>query len=199
MSMSINDNIDLSAVRYVALCARNGNDTFQKMSIDGSTGNFTVISREHHEIHEGSAFRYFDSVTLNSSDTIVYLITTPNTTKWSHMTLVIDGTAITSFDIYEGSDKTGTDIQTVFNANRNSTTSATTTVHKNVSGGTTDGTLFMKYASGTASNQSRGSSSAEFNSEWILKQNTKYLIRITSGTIGNLCNIMLNWYEHTNH
>ena len=199
MNMTVNDGVDLSAVRYVALCARNGDDNFQKMSIDNTTGDFTVISREHHEVHEGSSFRYFDSVTLGSAGTQVYLITTPNTTKWAHFTFTIDGTAVTSFDIYEGADRTGTTLQTVFNANRNSIKTATIAVHKDISAGTTDGTVFIKYASGTASNQSRSSSSAEFNSEWILKQNTKYLIRITSGTAGNLCNIMLNWYEHTDH
>jgi len=32
----------------------------------------------------------------------------------------------------------------------------------------------------------------------FMKQNTKYLIRITSGTAGNLTNLALTWYEHTN-
>lgn len=36
------------------------------------------------------------------------------------------------------------------------------------------------------------------SNEVILKQNSKYLIRFTSGTADNLCNLLLEWYEHTN-
>jgi len=36
------------------------------------------------------------------------------------------------------------------------------------------------------------------NAEKVLKQGTKYLIRITSGTASNLTNVQLDWYEHVN-
>lgn len=39
---------------------------------------------------------------------------------------------------------------------------------------------------------------ADENEEIILKQNTKYILRVTSGTNGNLTNLYLSWYEHTN-
>jgi len=48
-----------------------------------------------------------------------------------------------------------------------------------------------------AQGSSRGDAAAQFNAEWVLKTNTKYLIRFTSGTAGNLCNLLLNWYETT--
>ena len=34
--------------------------------------------------------------------------------------------------------------------------------------------------------------------EWVLKQNTKYLLRITSHTDANVISVSFDWYEHTN-
>jgi len=166
--------------------------------LDATTHTMQTIDYEHHEIHAGSHFFYTDKVTLGSAGTQVYLITTPNTTKWAHIIMQITGSAITTVDIYEGADRTGTTAQTVFNSNRNSLTAATTTVHKDVSGGTTDGTLMWTRSSGAATQQSRTGMEAGRNAEKILKQATKYLIRITSGTASNLTNIQLDWYEHVN-
>lgn len=106
--------------------------------------------------------------------------------------------AITQVQIYEGSDKIGTTPQTVFNSDRNSATAATVTIHKGTSGGSTDGTLIWQRKSGSATQQSRSGMEASRNAEKTLKQNTKYIIRITSGTADNLTNLQLEWYEHTN-
>lgn len=155
-----------------------------------------TIDEPHSEIHQGDAFRFTDSVTIGSGSSQDYMITTPNTTNWAHMTMMADGTAITSFFLYEATDKNGTTLQTVFNANRNSASAATTTIRKGTSGGTTDGTLIAQYSSGTSSGNSKTSSTVDHRDEFILKQNTKYIFRITSGTNGNLCNVTFSWYEH---
>jgi hypothetical protein len=125
------------------------------------------------------------------------LITTPNTTKWSHFTFLATGNAITQVELYEATDRIGTTLQTVYNSNRNSATPATLTVHKGYSGGTTDGERIWIRKSGSSSSQSRSSSEATHENEMPLKQNTKYILRITSGTAANLTNLMLGWYEHT--
>ncbi len=163
--------------------------------VDNISGEITSIEHTHHEIHESDTFRYSDALTLGSGGTQDYLITTPNTTKWSHFTYSVDGTAITTVSLFEASDKTGTTLQTVWNANRNSAAVAGTTVHKAISGGTTDGTALITYSSGSATNQSRSAANVSHDDEIILKQNTKYILRLTSGTAGNLCNVFLNWYE----
>lgn len=156
-----------------------------------------VITEVHKEIHEGSTFQVHDSNTIGSGSSQDYLITTPNTAKWAHMTLIADGTAVTSFFLYEGADRTGTALQTAVNQNRNSATAATTTIHKGTSAGTTDGTLIYTYASGTSAGNSRTGANTNHDEEIILKQNTKYIFRITSATNGNLCNAEFSWYEHT--
>ncbi|NTU69325.1 hypothetical protein HGB13_00635 [bacterium] len=166
---------------------------------DTSTGSVSVIDYPHHEIHAGDHFLYADCLTLASAGTQDYLITTPNTTKWSHLSWEVDGSAITAVDVYEGSDKSGTTLQTIVNNNRNSTKTSGNTIHKGTSGGTTDGTKIWCHKSGSVTNQSRSGASSEQSSEIILKQNTKYIIRITSGTNDNLVNLNLGWYEHTNN
>lgn len=170
---------------------------FDYATIDDVTHGAIAISHEHHEIHEGKTFRFYDAITLNSAATQDYLITTPNTTLWSHFTFSIEGVAITSYVLYEGADRAGTAAQTPWNANRNSAATPTTAVHKGTSGGTTDGSALVSYASGSASNQSKGAANSDHQNEIILKQNTKYLLRVTSGTAGNLVNVAFNWYEHT--
>jgi len=179
----------------VALQARKTDGTFDYPLMDRTSHELGIIHHQHRMVHSGVTFRYSDAVTLGSGTSQDYLITTPNSTMWSHFNFEVDGTAVTTLNIYEGSDKTGTTLQTLWNANRNSATTATTTVHKGTSGGTTDGTLMVNYSSGTATNQSRSPASLESSEEWVLKQNTKYILRITSGTAGNLCNVYLSWYE----
>ena len=155
-----------------------------------------TITEPHLFIHKGEMFRYRDAITLGSGVSQDYLLTTP-ATPWPHLNMTADGTAVTSFLMYEATDKTGTALQTAFNANRNSANAPLMTIHKGTTGGTTDGTQLFIYASGVAtSGSSRAPSDVEFAGEWMLKANTKYIIRITSGTSGNLCNISLEWYEH---
>lgn len=177
---------------------RSSDSTAQPLRLDKSTNSIQTVDYEHHEIHAGSHFFYTDSVELASAGTQDYMVTTPDSTKWLHMTYALTGSAITQVQLYEAGDRTGTSVQTVFNSDRNSGTTSAATFHKGTSGGTTDGTLIWAMKSGAATVQSRAGMTAERSSEIILKQNTKYLFRITSGTNANLTNTQLSWYEHTN-
>mgnify|MGYP001028569980 CR=1 FL=1 len=176
---------------------RSSDETYQPLRLDKATNTLQIIDYSHHEIHAGSHFMYTDSAEINSGGTQDYLITTPNTTKWAHILFDMDGSAITQWQLFEGSDKTGTTPQTVGNNNRNSLATAGVTIHKGTSGGSTDGTQVHIYKGGAAAQQSRQASSARNDTEIILKQNTKYILRVTSGTNANLTNLRLEWYEHT--
>ena len=169
-----------------------------RYSLDRTTRALNIIDYAHHEIHAGSHFLYTDAISLNAAGSQDYLITVPDTTKWPHMIFILGGSAITQFDLYEGTDKNGTTPQIVGNSNRNSANLAGVTIHKGTSGGSTDGTLIHTYKGGSATNQSRGGTGTRNDEELILKQNTKYILRITSGTASNLINVNLSWYEHTN-
>lgn len=160
-------------------------------------GKEVVVSIDyaHHKNHMGALFRYSDSVTLASGIAQVYLLTTPNSSKRVHLTFSIDGTVVTSVEMHEGGDRVGTTLQTAYNANRTSAVTPEMLIHKGISGGTTDGTQLMRYSSGTTTGPSKSGAEAAFETEWILKPNTKYLIRITSGTNGNLVNFQPTWIE----
>lgn len=162
---------------------------------DSTTNAIITIDEPHAQIHDGDTYRYSDSVTLNNGSSQDYLLTTP-ASPTIHFTLQADGTAITSFFMYEATDKTGTTGQTIYNANRTSANASSMTIKKGTSGGTTDGTLIAQYASGAAQGQSKNPSNVDHSEEWLLKASTKYIFRITSGTAGNLCNVMMSWYEH---
>lgn len=177
--------------------AYNGSDYIAILA-DLTTRALQTIDFPHSQVHLGNHFIYTDSVTLAASGVQDYLITTPNTAKWAHMLFYLDGSAITQWQLYEATDKTGTTAQTIGNSNRNSTTLATITLHKGTAGGTTDGTLTHQYKGGSATNQARFATDTGNNQEIILKQNTKYILRTTSGTDNNLTNIRLEWYEYTN-
>ncbi|MFA5340796.1 MAG: hypothetical protein WC332_03365 [Clostridia bacterium] len=181
-----------------SMLGKTGDSTYQMPRIDATTHTLQAIDHEHYEIHAGNHFFYSDRATLASAGTQEYMLTTPNTTKWAHMKFLVTGSAITQIDIYEGADRTGASETTVFNSNRNSLTAATVTVHKGTSGGTTDGTLIWTRKSSSATNQSIMGMESTQAGEKILKQATKYLMRITSGTADNLINLQLDWYEHIN-
>lgn len=176
---------------------KTSDSTYQVPRIDASTHSLQVIDYEHHEIHGGSAYFYTDSVELGNAGVQDYLLTTPDTTAWAHLTFQITGSAITQVQVYEAAGKSGTTAQTTQNHNRNSANTSGLTIHKGTSG-SGDGTLIWQRKSGSAQGQSRTGVEATHTGEIILKQNTKYIFRITSGTAANLTNALFDWYEHTN-
>ena len=184
---------------FKAFFGKTSDTTYQVPRIDVATHTLQTIDYAHHEVHAGSHYFYFDSVELASAGVQNYLISVPDSTAWPHMTFSMDGSAITQFDLYEGTDKSGSTNVTskIFNSNRNSSNVAGVTIFKGLTGGTTDGTLIKTYKDGSSSGGARTSSSVR-SGELILKQNTKYILRVTSSTAANLTNVKFEWYEHTN-
>lgn len=163
---------------------------------DSLTGSNKVIDEEHHEIHAGKHFFYTDSATLNAAETVSYLLVT-SSDPCAHMFFEADGTAVTTFQLYEGTDKTGSTLQVVRNNNRNYSDANCITIYKGLAaGGTTDGTLIRTYSSGVAAGANiRLPSSARNIYELVLRSSTSYIFRITSGTNGNLTNFLISWYD----
>ena len=166
-------------------------------SLDKATNVLNTISYSHHEIHSGSHFfvrRYYD---IPNGGTYEYLITTPNTTKWAHLTIAVNNELETEYDLREGVTVVsgGTAIP-VLNRDRNNAGTATTLIKYgpiNVTSGTTIA------RSRLGSGRSFGGAIRD-NEEIILKQNTNYHFIITnrSGSADSLTNITFDWYEHTN-
>ena len=168
--------------------------------LDSATGALNTIDYAHHETHAGSHYFYKDTATLGENASTSYVIVTPNTTKWAHLTWTATGSAITQADLYEGpAELSGTGAQqTIFNSDRNSTNTSGLKIWDANGGVEPTGTLLYSIKSGSATNQARTPGSSERGNEIILKQNTKYMLRVTSGTASNLTNVLLEFYEHTN-
>lgn len=165
-------------------------------NIDVHTGSVKTIDYAHSEIHSGDHFFYQDAQELGTGVSQNYLITTPNNTKWAHIIFSLDGNGVTEFLLYEASDRNGTTLENIYNNNRNSIKTSGLTIHKGTTGGTTDGTLLLKeYKGGSSGGVSRTSAISREDDELILKQNTKYLLKVTSSSATNLTNVKMSWYE----
>lgn len=164
-------------------------------AVDKATYALNVIPYEHHEIHAGSHFNYCDYA-LNQANgaTIEILLTTPDTTKWTHFTFEFFASEGATLDLYEGPTGIvgGTSI-TPRNNNRNSDTVSTVTMIKDPTSIAADGTKAAGFLAGGG--RTAGFSSRE--KENILKQNTTYLARITSLAVSNDIAWCSEWYEHT--
>ncbi len=172
------------------------------MKKDPATGTLQTIDYVHHEVHDGRHFTFsaYDN-DLDTDGVIEYILTTPDTTRWSHIVFTFFGALETLFELYETTTHALGALQTSYNNDRNSSNTAGMTIHAN--GGTgADGTLIDAVSVGVddggGANRVAGGGASRGDQEWILKQNTKYLVRVKSGTDNNNCSLILSWYEHIN-
>jgi hypothetical protein len=187
-----------SQEQIVNIAALNGSG-WRPTSGDTSTRSLTNISYEHHEIHEGEAYVTTYAVdTLDDTDTAELLIETPNTTKWAHLIVDVMGTHDTTIVFSETSTKTTGTAMNEVNRNRNSGNTAGIVVTHTPGGAGAGTTIYTAIFGADATPASGGVfGNHRGRAEFILKQNEKYLLVVTSATDGNRVSIFLNWYEHT--
>jgi len=158
-----------------------------------------VIEAEHKQIHLGRHFFICGFETENNNGTIIFIVVTPNSDIYTHMTFEIQGTSQTEIYIYEGSTynpATGT-AGTPLNNNRNSTTTSSLTVVKDPTI-TADGTLLFsqsKGLGGATPNAADSEGITRREREIILKKNTVYQFKIVSKDNTNIISYCGEWYE----
>ena len=166
---------------------------------DNTTSAGITIDYSHHEVHEGSAYWSYHTVSLGNGEVITMGYVTPDTYRWSHLLFRVDLTSGGVLDILE--DVTSFDqgdAFSVFNFHRNSTKTSGCTVTTGATGATlitpTGGSEIWNESLGT-----RGQQTTRDNaSELVMKQNSKYLFRFTNDANACVATILLTWYEHTN-
>jgi hypothetical protein len=85
------------------------------------------------------------------------------------------------------------------NRNQNSENTSGLTICHTPGGSEAAAAMLTQYVgAATVSGKAAGGGNATNEAEFILKQNTAYLIRGTSRADGNSVSIILDWYEHTN-
>lgn len=174
-----------------------GNGLSVAPGIDQSTNAINVIEYEHHEIHAGDYYRAGFQKDVANGGTSILAITTPNTTKWLHFRPAVDLELEAAIMFYENpTSVTDGAAITPRNANRNSANTSGATVVSdptvNLTGAVVLGNLVL------GSGKSSGGN-AESGFEWVLKQNTAYVMVVTNQAVGasNEVNIRFQWYEHT--
>jgi hypothetical protein len=179
---------------------RSSDSTSQPLRLDSATNTLQVIDYAHHEIHAGSHFFYMDyDNDVDTGTPKYYRLTTPNTTKWSHVVFLLYSEGIGTWQLFENPtvNAAGT-AATVFNSNRNSATAATLVIAYDATS-TADGTLLKVWRTGsgtTAPSRIGGETSRE--SEVILKQGEDYFLKFTPDADNAKIKIEIDWYEHTN-
>lgn len=194
------DNAEITTSNQLKTANHAFNDTnWHELKMDGTTRALTTIDFAHNEIHDGDHYFYTDTANLGSAATREYLITVADTDVVPHFLFDIIGSLKTTVDIFETTTKTGGMAQTVFNNDRRSANTAETVV-THTPAGSGDGTKIFTCTLGTATGSSgKGAGGgARGESEILLKKNTKYLIRVTSGAADNDICTKLTWYEHEN-
>lgn len=153
-----------------------------------------IIDFEHHQIHEGESYLAQDIQSSIGTSTVKYSITVPTfatTINSPHMIIVCDvynGNATVS--VYESATFTGGSTVTIYNRNRNSATTAGTTIKTGIT--STNGTLIKTFYAGAGKSTS-GSSRSE--TEIVLKSNTIYRIDIVGRSAGTEAIVGFLFYE----
>lgn len=168
--------------------------------IDDVTNAIVTVNHVHHEIHEGEHYLVQEGIQLNNASK-EYLIVTPNTTKWAHIVIAIEGSQDTSASLVETTTKTGGTAMAEINLNRNSANTASVVVTHTPGGAAgTPTTLFSCQFGNATSPGGRGGNGGAINGrqEFMLKQNESYLLTVTalSANVNNIC-VVISWYEHT--
>lgn len=162
-----------------------------------------MIDYDHHQLHEGEVYIYCQKVTLANNATrdirfVVPNITIPQgvdpTARLPHLRFEFIGPGA-DIMFYEGPTATLGTLKTGINRNRGGAGSTNTPQLSIYDAPTVTGVgteIFCGMLTGTRT--SGGSS--EVSSEFVLKNNTQYLFRITntSGTSGDFL-LRFHWYE----
>lgn len=179
---------------------KTGDTTFQVPRIDAYTHTLQTIDYEHHEIHSGSHFIYYDyDGDVDTASPKYYRLTTPNTTKWTHVQFSLFSEGAGTWQLFENPtvNAAGTTV-TTFNNDRNSTTTATLVIATDPTS-TADGTQIKIWRTGSGTNAPmRAGLESRSAVELILKQNEDYFLKFTPDADNAKTKIEVLWYEHTN-
>ena len=203
--ISTNENAQLNVSSFIIDEYSNYN---HQLGDNAFKGAIIAISPEHHEIHCGDSYTAHHVADLGNGASINYLITTPDWgdpvsgddpfgnqgIKVSHFIGEIQGEAETQVFFYESPTVTGAGTAlNVRNRNRNSSNTDYLTI---TYGGTVS-------ANGTELEHSQFGSGKVIGGginrtdEWVLKNNTTYLIIVTNNTTSdNYHTIRFQYYVH---
>lgn len=189
-----------NGTQIAQIYGKTSDTTFQVPRVDAYTHTLQVIDYEHHEIHAGSHFFYYDyDGDVDTTAPKYYRLTTANTTKWIHIQFGLQSEGSGTWQLFENPtiNAAGT-TATVFNNDRNSLTASTLTVAYDATT-TNDGTQIKVWRTGSGTNApSRAGSESRSSVEIILKQNEDYVLKFTPDADKAKTKVEFLFYEHIN-
>lgn len=173
-------------------------------SIDASTETLQTIDHSHHKILEGDAYTAKVQAEGGVGTKATITFTTSDTAKWMHIIIHARSNVEAHYTLGESptiTADTGTNF-IVYNRNRNSDNESLTKGTRTATAGqmtegatvTNLGTILeqVHLGSGRAGGENRS------DDEWVLKQNTTYVLECESEAATSDVLIEIDWYEHTN-
>lgn len=163
-----------------------------------SNGNPTTMSYTHEQTHMGNMFVWGEvAVSIAAGATLDYGFVTGSKMVHTHPARIVTSADKLTYTVYEGATYSGGTAMTLQNKNRNSLYIPLCSVTKAPTV-TATGTSFVCYylPGATGVGGTRTGSDVSEDEEWVLKPNTKYLVRFTNGSTGaNLVTFSLAGYE----
>jgi len=175
-----------------------GRTAIYPVRIDQTTDASAVVDYEHKEVHTGDAFYVTEVDDLDDTEITSHRFYPPNTLEWMHFYFIIEAQAACLIEIREGITDVLEASSGIFNRNRNFSDALTTMGHERQLAAATAGTVIWSWYSGGATGRARSPALSRQSGEIILKQNTKYEVRVTSAADDNTVSCYFTWYEHTN-
>lgn len=167
------------------------------------TNAMRTIETEHSYIHEGIFYESFNKFTLAAGATRVVTLKTPVGVYLHYRpTNLVTSADKVLIEFYEGATVTAETGTAVTPANHNRSSALTSGVTLlDAPTVTVDGTKFTQVyipgATGVGGTRT-GASAGVSNSEWVLKPNTTYMIRVKNGSSGsNDIQVNFQWYEES--
>jgi hypothetical protein len=153
-----------------------------------------VMDFEHHQIHEGETYKAEYADTGLDTNTVKFGFTAgsySNQINAPHMVVGVDiynGAALVQ--IYEGGTIAGGTALSIYNRNRASTETPTSSVKVGIT--STNGTLIDSFYVGAGKGNAASGRPA---SEWVLKSQTIYRVDVTGQAVNTDSITSFNWYE----
>ena len=171
--------------------------------IDPYTDSVMTIDRLITMIFLGNMYNVSSYFNLNSTGTMEFLIKTPSDeSAGHHVWFTVQGSSNFNAQIFEDTTKVANTSNALTAHNRNRTSSNTCQlVITHTPTGSGDGTLLYSNQWGGpagpgASSLGEGGATSEAH-QWVLKPNTKYLVRVTSTTDSNYLGVSANIVSFT--
>ena len=198
------DNV--SEVQYLRVKLVDGTDNSTTVIPGGAGGiaadirtavDLTSVDFPLKRIHEGDAFTFQEVLFLGSAEIGSYLLTVTDNAKWPHFGYEIEGTFGFTAELYEGCEHSGGIALVSFNRNRNSGIAPSLILTDTYSAALVGGTRTVWQVAGSPTVAGNLFEGSKDDTEWILDQNVKYALKITSAAANNNVNVRFNWHEYT--